>query len=89
MTVHYRFLRSLVRAPVTYTGWDADAIQGCVCDLGYTGYDCSKRTCPFGMNPLSKDVKRSQSYNFVCQASVGYFNIQLLGKITCLMSYQI
>ena len=28
-----------------YTLWDADVIQGCVCDYGYSGYDCSQIPC--------------------------------------------
>lgn len=31
--------------------WDAHRIQGCLCDEGYHGYDCSLRTCPSGSNP--------------------------------------
>ncbi len=26
-----------------YNDWDADRIQGCVCQDGWTGYDCSER----------------------------------------------
>jgi hypothetical protein len=31
--------------------WDANRIYGCYCDAGYTGYDCSLHTCPYGSNP--------------------------------------
>jgi len=31
--------------------WDFDKIQGCVCDQGYEGYDCSLRSCPYGDDP--------------------------------------
>ena len=70
---------SLVRARVDYNGWDADAIQGCVCDFGFTGYDCSLRTCPYGADPLSTETYRLEATTLVCQASSGYFNIQVLG----------
>jgi len=33
--------------------WDAFKIYGCQCDDGYTGYDCSLRTCPFGDDPAT------------------------------------
>jgi hypothetical protein len=33
--------------------WDADMIQGCVCEAGWSGYDCSQQTCPFGDDPLT------------------------------------
>ena len=31
--------------------WDAYMVQGCLCDTGYTGYDCSLLTCPTGDDP--------------------------------------
>lgn len=37
----------------TYGLWDADMSQACVCDPGYTGYDCSMRECPRGDDPLT------------------------------------
>lgn len=32
--------------------WDSTKIQGCKCDPGYSGSDCSGRTCPSGDDPL-------------------------------------
>lgn len=37
----------------TYTDWDSEAIQACVCDGGYFGSDCSQRYCPKGDDPLT------------------------------------
>jgi len=31
--------------------WDFDKIQGCACDQGYEGFDCSLRSCPYGDDP--------------------------------------
>jgi len=31
--------------------WDFEKIQGCYCDEGYEGYDCSLRSCPVGDDP--------------------------------------
>ncbi|CAM9423706.1 unnamed protein product [Ectocarpus sp. 12 AP-2014] len=31
--------------------WDHDMVQGCLCDDGYEGHDCSLRTCPYGDDP--------------------------------------
>jgi hypothetical protein len=28
--------------------WDADKVYGCLCDEGFDGYDCSRRTCAYG-----------------------------------------
>jgi len=33
--------------------WDAHRINGCLCDAGYEGYDCSLRTCPLGDDPAT------------------------------------
>ena len=38
-----------------YSKWDADKIQICSCDPGYTGYDCSERRCIRGDDPLKRD----------------------------------
>lgn len=35
--------------------WDAHRIFGCLCDVGYTGYDCSLRDCPRGDDPGTYD----------------------------------
>jgi hypothetical protein len=36
-----------------YQLWDAGKIQGCRCDLGYDGPDCSHRISPHGDDPLT------------------------------------
>ena len=42
-----------VSAPFVYRLWDSSSNYGCVCDAGYTGIDCSQRTCPGGDDPLT------------------------------------
>ena len=39
------------RIPNKPQTWDGLKIFGCHCDIGYTGYDCSKRSCPLGDDP--------------------------------------
>lgn len=34
------------------TAWDARKIQGCVCDLGFRGADCSEMECPSGLDVM-------------------------------------
>ncbi len=36
-----------------YQQWDGAKVQGCVCDAGYEGVDCSLRSCPRGDDPLT------------------------------------
>jgi len=36
-----------------YQLWDAQKIQGCKCDLGYSGPDCASRVAPKGDDPLT------------------------------------
>ena len=35
----------------SYGLWDADLIDGCVCDPVWQGYDCSAQTCDGGGDP--------------------------------------
>jgi EGF-like domain len=39
-----------------YTQWDAKQLTACVCDMGYTGNDCTMRMCPKGDDPLTESV---------------------------------
>ena len=50
-----------------YRLWDRDAIQGCDCDPGYAGGDCSQRLCGFGIDPLYFDdssTLKTSVFNF-------------------------
>jgi len=42
-----------ITSPYEYRLWDADQNSACVCDVGYTGIDCSMRECPKGDDPLT------------------------------------
>ena len=37
--------------PNNGNSWDADSVYGCYCDQGFTGYDCSVRSCDSGDDP--------------------------------------
>jgi len=47
-----------------YELWDAHKIQGCKCDLGYKGSDCSQREVPRGDDPLTT-VKSDSQEQFI------------------------
>lgn len=42
-----------ITSPYEYRLWDADQNSACVCDIGYSGIDCSLRECPKGDDPLT------------------------------------
>jgi len=47
-----------------YHLWDANKVAGCVCDDGFTGFDCSSLLCPVGADPLDvtgEDKENSHS----------------------------
>jgi len=47
-----------VREPFDYSLWDADKHQMCVCDAGFSGIDCSQRSCPRSNDPLTPVTAR-------------------------------
>lgn len=75
---------SLVKPWVYYDEWDADKVQGCLCDAGWEGYDCSFRSCPKGRDPFSpdKDYVVDEIFTLQCQANNGSFALGVLGQVT-------
>lgn len=62
------------------TTWDAGKIQGCVCDAGFEGHDCSRRSCPRGDNPRTTGQSR-EVQTIVCQQSAAsQFAISFRGQ---------
>lgn len=54
--------------------WDSERMRGCACDEGWTGADCSERTCPYGDDPNTHDdVTEVQLLN--CTATSGEFTL--------------
>lgn len=62
-----------VTRPFTYNLWDGEKNTKCVCDAGYTGSDCSMRSCPRGDDPLT--VASPLCGNEACTAEVQGFTI--------------
>eukprot|EP00640_Fibrocapsa_japonica_P004165 CAMPEP_0113946614 /NCGR_PEP_ID=MMETSP1339-20121228/58970_1 /TAXON_ID=94617 /ORGANISM="Fibrocapsa japonica" /LENGTH=216 /DNA_ID=CAMNT_0000952795 /DNA_START=90 /DNA_END=740 /DNA_ORIENTATION=- /assembly_acc=CAM_ASM_000762 len=66
--------------------WDFDKIQGCDCDTGYTGYDCSRRVCPFGDDPLTLN-QANEVQAITCTGTSGSFFLTFREQITEEISY--
>ena len=72
----------------TYSRWDAEKAWGCICDYGYTGYDCSLRTCPWGDDPLSTSGSATvDSQTYTCAGTSGYFVARIFGFTTEAIAY--
>lgn len=56
------------------TPWEADHMFGCLCDEGYTGYDCSLRTCAKGDDPLTSSQNNDVQL-LECHADFGSFTL--------------
>ncbi|KAL3672939.1 hypothetical protein V7S43_002241 [Phytophthora oleae] len=55
--------------------FDCDNILGCKCDPGYEGYDCSKRSCVKGDDPVTTD-QVDEIQLLKCTATGGVFRLQ-------------
>ncbi len=80
---------NLIHPPAFYTSWEADKMQGCLCDKGWDGFDCSLRSCPWGRDPLDSQLStyKNEIYTIECQATVGYFAIDIHGGHTAPIPY--
>merc|ERR1712070_1062034 len=63
-----------------YQLWDASKIQGCKCDLGYDGPDCSHRISPHGDDPLTtvKSNMMKQAVKIYGKSSATFIREQFL-----------
>ncbi|KDO33497.1 hypothetical protein SPRG_02305 [Saprolegnia parasitica CBS 223.65] len=65
----------------SYTLWDANSIYGCRCDPGYTGYDCSLRTCISGHDPVvTGRLNERQAISCHCTTCTGTFMLTWNGR---------
>ena len=72
----FHFNRSTV-----YSQWDADLFQGCKCDPGWSGADCSVRECAYGLDPRTTS-NTHEIISLVCSCfpiCVGKFKLRMLG----------
>eukprot|EP00937_MAST-01D_sp_MAST-1D-sp2_P007666 g7666.t1 len=67
--------RTYGAAPNDAARWDYESVYGCVCDEGFTGYDCSRLECPRGDDPLTRGG--SPEVQVVhCTATTGSFTLR-------------
>lgn len=67
--------------PNDATEWDAQRIYHCLCDDGYTGYDCTVRVCPDGDDPLTYGQYNEKQLLY-CEANGGYFSLTFRQQTT-------
>ena len=72
----------------TYALWDHDMIYGCICEEGFTGYDCALRTCIKGDDPLTAGVNEKQIIECTCQTGCsGGFRLGFRGEYSGLIPH--
>lgn len=73
--------RAAAERAVSYSIWDKDRFMGCICDEGWTEYDCSRRSCPRGDDPLTTG-QVDEIQELTCDASSGTFALQFRDAYT-------
>lgn len=69
--------------------WDFNKIQGCACDAGFQGHDCSLRSCPRGDDPRTTGQTREMQ-TIVCRhTQVTSFTLSFRGEKTQLLASDI
>jgi hypothetical protein len=68
--------------------WDYDRVHGCLCDAGFSGYDCSEKLCPTGDDPGTYD-DHSELQLLQCIADEGNFTLSFRQQETVVLSYNI
>jgi hypothetical protein len=68
--------------------WDKDRVHGCLCDPGFSGYDCSLVDCPGGDDPGTYDDHVEVQF-LQCVATAGNFTLSFRQQETALMSFNV
>ena len=61
--------------------WDGGRVYGCLCDPGFTGYDCSLRQCPMGDDPGTY-LDHVEVQLVQCIANGGFFQLTFRNATT-------
>ncbi|KAJ1438772.1 hypothetical protein B484DRAFT_412784 [Ochromonadaceae sp. CCMP2298] len=65
--------------------WDYDRVHGCLCDSGFSGYDCSLVDCPAGDDPGTYE-DHSEVQLLQCIADQGNFTLSFRQAVTIPLS---
>uniref|UniRef100_K3X6E9 EGF-like domain-containing protein n=1 Tax=Globisporangium ultimum (strain ATCC 200006 / CBS 805.95 / DAOM BR144) TaxID=431595 RepID=K3X6E9_GLOUD len=69
--------------------WDFNKIQGCLCDEGFEGHDCSLRSCPRGDDPHTTGQRREVQTILCSHTQVTTFTLSFRGESTQVLSSDI
>lgn len=72
---------------IEYTNWEADMLWGCVCNYGWTGHDCSLKTCATGDDPVTNTNTADEIQLIDCAANGGTFKIKYRDQITAALAW--
>jgi hypothetical protein len=81
----------LMNRPTNYDRWEADRIQGCLCDPGYEGLDCNFKRCPRGDDPISPGVPEVQTLTCECtgyclRTEGAFFTVTFAGRMVRILA---
>eukprot|EP00600_Ochromonadales_sp_CCMP1393_P009395 CAMPEP_0174968236 /NCGR_PEP_ID=MMETSP0004_2-20121128/8020_1 /TAXON_ID=420556 /ORGANISM="Ochromonas sp., Strain CCMP1393" /LENGTH=633 /DNA_ID=CAMNT_0016217443 /DNA_START=427 /DNA_END=2328 /DNA_ORIENTATION=+ len=74
--------------PNNFATWDSDRIHGCLCDDGFSGYDCSLKNCPVGDDQGTYE-DHGEVQLLQCVADAGNFTLSFRQAVTPRLSYNI
>lgn len=77
------------KTPNTPKTWDFNKIQGCACDAGFQGHDCSLRSCPRGDDPRTTGQTREVQTILCRHTQVASFMLSFRGERTSLLTSDI
>ncbi|RLN47467.1 hypothetical protein BBJ28_00004217 [Nothophytophthora sp. Chile5] len=66
--------------------WDFNKIQGCICDEGFEGFDCSRRSCPRGDDPRTTGQSREVQVIRCQHTTAAPFTLSFRGETSPLLS---
>ncbi|KAE9362012.1 hypothetical protein PF008_g514 [Phytophthora fragariae] len=66
--------------------WDFNKIQGCICDAGFEGHDCARRSCPRGDDPRTTGQAREVQTITCVYTALATFTLSFRGQVSPLLS---